>query len=487
MSEQDTPLEPPNPGSNGRNETNMGRDLSRLLPNRSIGLKLLLVCALALAMAIPAGFVWALVYERSAAARGAIENVSETTGGRQTVLGPVLIVPLEQTFIEKVPVGVDGTLAERPVQRRSRFVIFAETGQASAKAITEIKRRGIHDVPVFEANVDLTAEFDLQTALRDVPRNGRLIWEEAQIYMGLTDLRGMREGLNASIDGESLAFEPASPSNASSWGSSASSLTYRQLGFVAAAAGIEDPAQHDRFKIQANMKFSGAARLAFAAFAKDTSIRLDGDWSTPKFDGGFLPIEKEWGDDGFWSEWNVPYLARGAPGAGVNLSLDSVIDADLAVEFLDQASPYQSVTRALKYAPMFIGLVFLAYFLFEATSGNRAHPAQYLLVGLAQTVFYLLLLGVSEHVGFTAGFILAASATVMLLSLYAGSVFKSRASMMQAFAAFTTLYALIYVLMRMEDYALLVGAVASFVAIAATMYMTRNLDWYGLSDRRPAS
>ena len=105
-------------------------------------------------------------------------------------------------------------------------------------------------------------------------------------------------------------------------------------------------------------------------------------------------------------------------------------------------------------------------------------------MGLAQTVFYLLLLGVSEHLGFTFGFALAATATVMLLSLYAGAVFRSRSSMVQAFAAFTTLYALIYVLMRMEDYALLVGALASFMAIAATMWMTRNLDWYGLSADR---
>ena len=472
-------------GGEGNGGRMPGADITRYLPNRSIGLKLLLVCALALAMAIPAGFVWALVYERAHNAESAVDEVSQTRGGRQTIMGPVLIVPIEQTIVEKVPVPGSAVLMDRTVTKRSRFVVFAETGKADAVAETEILTRGIHDVPVFESKVQLNAAFDLQTALRDAPRDARLIWDEAEIYMGLTDLRGMRDGLAATLSGEALKFEPASSNNPSIWGDNSGSLTHKWLGLVAAPVEGLDPDAAPQFSIMASMVFSGAERLAFAAFAKDTDIHLEGDWSTPKFSGGFLPVEREWSDAGFVADWRVTYLARGAPGAGVNLMLDGALNADLAIEFLDQASPYQSVTRSLKYAPMFIGLVFLAYFLFEATSGNRAHPAQYLLVGLAQTVFYLLLLGVSEHVGFTLGFLIAASATVMLLSLYAGAVFKSRDSMLQAFAGFTTLYGLIYVLMRMEDYALLVGSVASFVAIAATMWMTRNLDWYGLSgDRR---
>jgi inner membrane protein len=129
---------------------------------------------------------------------------------------------------------------------------------------------------------------------------------------------------------------------------------------------------------------------------------------------------------------------------------------------------------------MFIGLVFLTYFLFEATSQIRAHPAQYVLVGLAQTVFYMLLLSISEVAGFNFGFLIAATATVLMLSLYAGSVFVSRWAAAKALAAFSAIYSLIYVLMRQEDYGLLVGSIASFLAIAGTMWMTRNLDWYGV-------
>ena len=128
---------------------------------------------------------------------------------------------------------------------------------------------------------------------------------------------------------------------------------------------------------------------------------------------------------------------------------------------------------------MFIGLVFLAYFLFETTTGKRVHPAQYILVGLAQVIFYMLLLSIAEHTGFDIAFGIAATATVALISAYAGWTFKSRGQGIRALVAFTFLYGLIYVLMRLEDYALLVGALASFAAIAAVMWFTRNIDWYG--------
>jgi inner membrane protein len=142
------------------------------------------------------------------------------------------------------------------------------------------------------------------------------------------------------------------------------------------------------------------------------------------------------------------------------------------------ADPYRSVNRSMKYLPLFLGLLFLSYFVFEVTTGKRVHPAQYVLVGIAQIIFYLLLLSLAERIGFDFSFLIAGSATVLLLSANAGWVFSSRMQGMRAFAIFSLLYALIYMLLRLEDNALLVGAVASFLAIAATMYFTRRIDWY---------
>jgi inner membrane protein len=224
-------------------------------------------------------------------------------------------------------------------------------------------------------------------------------------------------------------------------------------------------------------------------WGKSTTFDIKGDWDDPSFDGAFLPVRKtgvgetrKAGDPGgFTAGWSVPYVARGIPGEGGTDLLGRLGHTSLGVTFVEKTNPYQSVGRSLKYAPMFIGLVFLAYFMFETTQHRRVHPAQYVLIGLAQLIFYMLLLSIAERIGFDAGFLVAAGATVALISAYAGWVFESRKQGFIALAAFTTLYALIYVLMRLEDWALLVGAVASFAAIAAVMYFTRRIDWYGQS------
>ncbi|MEL7488112.1 MAG: inner membrane CreD family protein, partial [Pseudomonadota bacterium] len=237
--------------------------------------------------------------------------------------------------------------------------------------------------------------------------------------------------------------------------------------------------------VTASMMIGGADRLAIAPFAKDTTATMRSNWETPSFGGGFLPVTHNVGDkteDGFTADWNIPYLARGVPGAGADLDLTSLTQADyrdVAVRFLKSVSPYQSVERALKYAIMFIGLLFLAYFLFETVSEARAHPAQYVLVGLAQTIFYLLLLAFAERIGFDGAFMIASTMTVALTSLYAGSVFRSRVVGAQAFGVAGVIYAFAYLLMRAQENALIAGSLASFTAIAATMYFTRNIDWYG--------
>jgi len=148
---------------------------------------------------------------------------------------------------------------------------------------------------------------------------------------------------------------------------------------------------------------------------------------------------------------------------------------------------YRSVSRSLKYVLLFLGLVFLTYFVFEATTGKRVHPAQYVLVGTAQLIFYLLLLSLSEKIGFDLAFLLAGVATVALLSINAGWVFVSRLQGVRASVIFTLLYTLIYLLLTLQDDALLIGAISSFLAVASVMYFTRHIDWYSSLSRTGTS
>jgi len=181
---------------------------------------------------------------------------------------------------------------------------------------------------------------------------------------------------------------------------------------------------------------------------------------------------------GFTGEWSVPFIARGVPAEGIHTIVSALDHTAMGISFIEVADPYQSVNRSIKYALLFVGLLFLSYFVFEATSGKRVHAAQYVLVGVAHMIFYLLLLSLAERIGFNWGFLLAGGSTVILLSANAKWIFASTLQGLRALFVFSLLYFFIYLLLRLEDNALLVGAVASFLAVAAVMYFTRNIDWY---------
>ncbi len=485
MSEgEDVPEQSPTAPAGGQGAAG-GFDLRRLAPKRSIGLKLLLVCALALLMAIPTMFVWGVVAERSGAADRALNSVYEARGGVQEAMGPVIVVPYRRLVWETAPTGENGAMEERRRMQYGHYVVFAETGDVDADIKTELLKRGIHRAPVFEGALNYKASFDLKTAMKDVPEDVEFLWADTHIFMGLGDLRGAKEGAEVHLLGATYALSPArSASSDWSTGHNIGASAFNTYGMELISARLDgvNPEEIPQFSVDASMQITGAKQVSLLAFAKNTTASMTGDWASPSFGGDFLPTSRDLKDNGFTAEWTVPFLARGMVGEGPNIGFQPLVDNAIEVNFLDETSPYQSVIRALKYAPMFIGLVFLSYFLFEATSGLRAHPAQYVLVGLAKAVFYLLLLGVSEHAGFLPGFLAASVSTVSLLSLYAGAVFKSRSAAMKAFGIFSTLYALIFILMRMEDYALLVGSITSFLAIAFTMWMTRSLNWYGEDD-----
>jgi inner membrane protein len=449
-----------------------GFNLSGIIPHRSLGLKLILVCGLALLMAIPALFVFGIVRERTIGQDNARAEVSEGVGGQQTVLGPVITVPFE-----RIP------NPQRPAQKiYGLAVAYAETGTVNSVVTVEERTRGIYQVPVFDADMTFDAKFDPEALRRLIPPDATPLWNEARLFTGVSDTRGISEAVAVSVNGRALAMEPAAPHSGDVGAFQTSPLASVSL---AGAKVPELATATGPVSVKAQMQLTGAERFAMGPFAKDTIATMTSNWPDPSFNGGVLPKDHTAGTPGateFTAKWRVAYLARDIPGAGVNLDLSSVTEygrRDMGVRFMREANAYQSVERALKYAAMFIGLVFLSYFLLEVVSGARAHPAQYVLVGLAQAIFYVLLLAFAERYGFDLAFLIAATMTVLLTSAYAMSVFGSWQYGVKALLILTGIYGLIYTLMRAEGLGLLAGAMASFVAIALTMYVTRNIDWYG--------
>jgi len=426
--------------------------------SRSIGLKLVLVSGLALLMMIPAFFVSDLVDERAKRAKDVIAEVSGRTGGEQTFLGPSLAIPYTIA-----PPYKDATLT------RGTYVVFPTTGDADLRVRTEERRRSLFKVPVYQADLKFDAAFDLTGVPAAAPAGASLDWTHAMIVVGASDIRGALADGTLAVNGKTITFVPAE-----NIGDEAQRLPLNYFGVK-----VSDVAQPNAvFKVTANLRFSGAQRLAILAYAKSTHVTIEGDWRSPGFDGGFLPVKRTVSSQGFTGEWSVPFIARGIPAEGVSSWVTALDRTAMGISLIEVADPYQSVNRSLKYALLFVALLFLSYFVFEVTSGKRVHAAQYILVGVAHMIFYLLLLSLAERIGFDWGFLVAGGATVLLLSANAKWIFASLAQGLRALFVFSLLYFFIYLLLRLEDNALLVGAVASFLAVAAVMYFTRRIDWY---------
>ena len=432
------------------------------IKRRSMGLKLFIVCALALAMSIPAFFVEDIVEDRTHRAADVVKEIGGHVGGQQTFLGPTLAIPYN------IPAASD-------LVRHGIYLVFPSQASATLKTRTEERSRSLFKVPVFQADLRFDASFDLTGVPDGAPQNAVLDWSRAEFIVGVTDARGAQSDGTLTISGKSLTLAPAAVAQTLSLGTDPSQQLRLTL-FGAKPANIQPGTQ---FATTSSLRFSGAQRIAVLAYGKTTHLAMQGDWPNPSFDGGFLPVNRTVSPAGFTADWTVPFIARGVRAEGASEAITGLDATSLGVSFVELADPYQSVTRSLKYILLFLGLIFLSYFVFEVTTGKRVHPAQYALVGVAQIIFYLLLLSLAERVGFDFGFLIAGAATVALLSANAGWIFASHIQAVRAGIVFTLLYTLIYLLLRIEDNALLVGAIASFLAVAAAMYFTRSIDWYG--------
>src|SRR6202050_318746 len=435
------------------------------MKSRSMGVKLIVVCGLALLMTIPAFFVGALVDDRTQRAADVIREISGHVGGQQTFLGPTLVIPYS------IPPQSPADQA-----KHGMYLVFPARASATIKTTTEERRRSLFKVPVFQADLKLDAAFDLTGVPATAPPGAELDWGRAEIIVGVSDARGALADAILTTDGKASTLVPAENTTTISIGGDQS----EHIKLTLFGTRVEDLAKPNaQFNVTSDLRFSGAQRIAMLAYGKTTHLSVQGDWPSPGFVGGFLPVNRTVSRNGFTSEWSVPFIARGVRAEGQGDTMTGLDATALGVSFIEVADPYQSVSRSLKYALLFLGLLFLSYFVFEVTTGKRVRPAQYVLVGIGQIIFYLLLLSIAERVGFDAGFLLAGAATVALLSANAAWVFSSRMQGVRALAIFSLLYALIYLLLRLEDNALLVGATTSFLTVAAAMYLTRGIDWYG--------
>ena len=446
----------------------------------SPGFKFFLVCGLVLVLTIPLLLVWALIEERENRAEGVQREVAQEWGGAQSITGPVLVVPY--TVLRKSTVG--GKRLEELVERRAVFL--PQTLSVNGKAATDLLHRSIYDVAVYTAALAFEGRFaapDMSEVAAEV-QNVR--WRDAILAIAIDDVSGLKSTASVSIDGATtLPFEPSLGVP----GDRLNGIHARLVGVTALFPAGTDASAADAsmqgFAFKFALALNGSSQLTLAPVARETTVALSSDWPDPSFTGAFLPTERALNAADFSARWQVPHLARSVPQAWslADQNLLRLSDYRFGVRFIVPVDFYQLAARAAKYATMFLATAFMAVFALELRSAHAVHPVQYMFVGFAMAFFYVLLLSFAEQIGFLSAYLIAAVATVGLIAIYVGRVQESVAKGLIMLMVLSLLYGLLYLILRLEDYALLAGAVVGFLLLAAVMFGTLKVNWSGEAQR----
>lgn len=424
----------------------------------SPGVKALLLGLLALALLVPLLQVRFLVQERQARAQEAEATIARQWGQAQ------LLAPAYLSVAAAGAATAEGGFQPRTEAR----ILLPDRIEVGGELRTEVRARGMFRVPVYVAQLRVKARFDAAevAALRALAADPARL----RLDLALGDPRGIQVLGMLQANG--------APQRASVTGPGPGGLR---------AFGIDLPAGSDAIEVEYALALAGVGELRILPLARTNQVDLRGDWGDPAFIGAFLPASRSIEPGAFSASWQVPEFSRDFAQQGALADYDAtLLDASaFGVRLYQPAGLYQQNERSAKYGVLMVALLFVALFLFEVLAGLRLHPLQYLLVGLALATFYLLLLALSEHVGFAGAYGISAGAAVALVGAYAAAVLGSRRRALALAALQAGAYGVFYVLVRSEDYALLMGATVLFAALAALMWLTRRTDWHALG--RPAA
>ena len=418
----------------------------------AIIIKIISIGILIIFLMIPAVRVENLIYERQSYEISAINEVSSKWGGSQTLTGPVLTIPYK-TYTKT---------SEGTVHEYTHFAHFLpDKLNYTGKVAPEVRKRGIYEVPLYNAKVKCTGSFgppdfsDFKIPDQDIR------WSEAFITVGISDTRGIKDNVVLTANDKKYGFEPGT------------NRSIAESGVTVKIPMVRDSASNFSFDLDIN----GSGHLYFTPSGQETTVELESAWQHPSFDGHFLPDTSNISEAGFTAKWSVFDFNRNFPQKWLDKEYD-MKDSHFGVKLFMPVDHYQINLRAVKYALLVICLTFLVYFFFEILNKRKIHPLQYTLVGLALSIFYLLLLSITEHLGFDLAYGLASVLTVSLITGYSGAIIKHRNATLILLALMVIIYGFIYVILQMESYALLTGSLGLFIALTLVMVLSRKIDWY---------
>ncbi len=431
----------------------------------SVTLKVGTITALVLLLLIPMGMIKSIISEREYQREKAISEVSKKWAGKQRLKGPILTIPVVyETIISEKTKG-------RKIKKVTKTVteyyhVLPETYNVKGDITPKKLRRGIYEIVVYESQIKTNGSFRIPN-LKEFNKVKAIVWDKATITIGVSDLKGIKNQLRLDWGNEKLSVSP---------GSNIPEII---------ASGVTIPLVNLKQYTGKSIPFSfdlnlqGSQDMSFIPVGKVSTVEINSPWSSPSFFGNFLPDSRDVTANGFTSKWKILQLNRNFSQKwyGNNngeLLNKSAFGVDLKLPMDD----YQKSTRSAKYALLVLGLTFLIFFLAEVLNHKKIHPLQYILVGLALCVFYVLLVSISEHLNFNIAYLIGSTSVITIITMYVSSIIKQKKMTFLIFSVLSAVYAFVFVILQLTDYSLLIGSIGLIVILGLTMYFTRKIDWY---------
>lgn len=433
------------------------------LVKNSIISRIFMIGFLILLMLIPFAMVLSLINERESRRNMVVEEINSSWALGQTVTGPVLKIPY-RVYIQTAHI-VDGK-KERTVRAEIRTASFLpDLLTVTGEIHPEIRYRGIYTSIVYTADLDIRGEFAFPDFSQWRIPHEEIIWDDAVLSFGLTDMRGINKNIEIQWNNATLIPKPGTGNE-----------TVLPRGISTKVEVDTLKRQTNRFAVRLNLR--GSRTIDFIPMGRKTDVQLSAKWSSPSFRGAFLPKSREIGEEGFSARWEVLEYNREFPQQWKEYKWD-IYRSAFGLELFDPVDEYQKTTRSAKYSILFLSLTFLAFFLLiELWNKKKVHLIQYLLVGFALCMFYLLLISLSEHMSFDIAYLISSISIVGLTTFYTRGV-SGRGSLAFFMGLVVAgLYGFLYVMLCLEDYSLLMGSLGLFLILAAIMIFTRKIDWY---------
>jgi len=415
-----------------------------------------------LLLQIPVLWIAFLTGERTRRHDEAVEEITAKWGKKQTLTGPAMVVP----YLHRVTVKRENASPEERVT--TCYAVFLPSDlHVGGSVTTELRSRGIYSVPVYKGNLDIRGTFEKPDASALGIADADLQWDRAVLAFGITDARAIHDEIALEAGADKVAFMPGIGEYDGDVGSG-----------IHAPIGLRGRSGFDfHFPLQMN----GSQAIQFRPFGRTTRVELESNWPSPSFQGNWLPQRRSTSGHGFSASWNIPYLGRNFPQSWTSISTpgEAIAGSAFGADLVETVTVQRMAERSVKYASLFLILTFTAVWLTEIVAGARVHPIQYIMIGAALCLFFLLELSLAEQLGFGLAYVLAAVGVVGMITAYARSVFGSMKRGLATGGVVAALYLYLYVLLANEDYALLVGSLGLFVVLGIVMFVTRRVDWFG--------